>query len=95
MKIGRYAIGPPQGINPARLPTGGIQIVRLSGQTERATALAMHHSHLHWVRLPFPHCRLASPKTRYSDFPLLMWPPNCGAVLSCDTSLGANGALLG
>ena len=28
-----------------------------------------------------------------SDFPLLMWPPNRGAVL--DTSLGANGALLG
>jgi hypothetical protein len=58
-------------------------------------ALAMHHSHLQWVRLPFPHCRLASPKTRYSDFPLLMWPPNREAVLSCDTSLGANGALLG
>ena len=30
-----------------------------------------------------------------SDFPLLMWPPNRGAVLSCDTSPGANGALLG
>jgi hypothetical protein len=35
------------------------------------------------------------PKMRYSDFPLLMWPPNRGAFLSCDTSLGANGALLG
>ena len=25
MKIGRYAIGPPQGINPTRLPLGGLQ----------------------------------------------------------------------
>jgi hypothetical protein len=33
MKIGRYAIGPPQGSTPRDCPWAGSKIVRLSGQT--------------------------------------------------------------
>jgi hypothetical protein len=51
-----------------------------------------------WLRPPFA-CSGCDRRFRtailYSDFPLLMWPPKRGAFLSCDTSLGANGALLG
>jgi hypothetical protein len=57
-------------------------------------ALAMHYSHLQWVR----DCLLPTavlPRRRNSDFSLLMGLLNGGAVLFCDTRPGANGPVLG